>query len=693
MCEACVHLPDSTSDLIGVKPTWSGDLVVIDLQSLHMNPINQPTGVKRVCSSSNTTTKKNADFHPNDSGVSSKSNSSPHTVHTIKHHYVPPSPTRKRHGHSHSVESISGTGESEGRYPSPLPIPPTFGSAGSTTLSTIRHADEFTTPQRKRADTLPSGSTNSCTSDATLTDSSLPSEPKQWTTDQLITYLSTSLYSSSDPDASNTDGVFDWVQECGLTGREWLRLTDRHLAGTSLSDTQISLVLNNSRTLRADSLRSLICVDSNSISSVELSTSSSNTAEDTENPISPPLTSHRSNSVSESFMRRYRDLAHIRVRRRGKVKGLVETWEREVNRQECSSSTEGSVCSEGSVFGSDAGSESEIGEENVVGQEVENAQEHFETSHQGPSSINGSVSPTPLTADTTFIASNPPPPHTSINALDEEEPSIEDLLASSDSLEGVRAWEADLRLGETVKRIPTAGLAHSAIVVLDNPQSSFLTSGEEGADSARAYSVGRNNVRGQNERTVATIYPEDEIPQNTDAVSTIDVGVRACDTFSLAGRLPSEWTEQTTAIRAVEASLASTRAELEILKARLEILEADLAHSEAISLKPCEQPNSNLHQDERQPRKKDAQVSTDDRQLLQPTQDETIRHPELRWTDIVRSVSTGIMTWLYPHSQPITHRNPVNRSGRRKDSLSPLFYVELDLLVGFADLDYGPGRF
>ncbi|KAI5991101.1 hypothetical protein F5J12DRAFT_862029 [Pisolithus orientalis] len=602
------------------------------------------------------------------SGLLSRSNSSPHTVDPVKHHYVPPSPTRKRHGHSHSVESVNGIyNVSEGQYPSPLPVPPTFCvNAGSPTRST------FATPQRKRADTLPSGSTNPCVSvanDATLTDNSLPSEPKQWTTDQLITYLSTSLGSNGDLGVPNTDGVLDWVRECGLTGREWLRLTDRHLAGTSLSDAQISLVLDSSRTLRADSLRRRIWMDSsdavnatssspfhgalyrNSISSTDLSTPSPNTTVDTEIPISPPLTLHRSNSVSESFMRRYRDLAHIRVRRRGKVKGLVETWEGEVNRRGSLSNTEGSICSEGSVSGSDAGSESEVSEEHDVGQAFP----------EEALSTNGSGSPTPSMADTTLIALNPPPPYTSINALDEEEPSIEDLLASSGSLEGARAWEADLRLGETVKRIPTAGPAYPAM-------------GEEKVDSIREAGLEENNDRGGSECPDVTIDPADEGPQNTvpNAISTVCVGVQVGDALSLANRSPSEWADQTDAICAIEASLVSTRAELETFKARLEVLEADLLHSEETSLQPSDEANGNLLQNEETLRKKDAQVSTDDGQLLQQTQDETAPYTELDWRGIVRSVSTGILTWLYPYTQPIRHRDAMNCPKRRKDSLSPV---------------------
>ncbi|KAI6022122.1 hypothetical protein BKA83DRAFT_4275259 [Pisolithus microcarpus] len=634
------------------------------------------------------------------SGLLSGSNSSPLATHTVKHHYVPPSPTRKRHRYSRSLESVDDIGVGEGQYPSPLPIPPSFGIAGSPTHSTVRRVDTFATPQRKRADTLPSGSTTSCTSTASdfaLTDNSLPSEPKEWTTDQLITYLSTSFSSGGDPEVLNTEDVLGWVQERGLTGREWLRLTGRDLAGISLSDAQISLVLNNSRTLHADSLRRHIWGKSdakhpttpspfhvalyrNSISSTDLSASSPDAMEDMEGPISPPLTSPRSNSVSESFVRRYRDLAHIRVRRRGKVKGLVETWEREASRRGSLSSTEGSICSKGSVSGSDTGSEGEVSEANDIDLEVEQVQENSKTFHEETLSVNGSVSPTPSIADTTLIASNPPPPYISINSLDEEEPSIEDLLDSPSSLEGACAWEADLRLGETVKRIPIARPAHPAITVLNN---SFPVSGEEKAYSVPVSSVGGDKGRGKIERTSETPDVDDAVSHNTvpNAVSTVDVGVQVCDTLSLADCSSFDWPNQTDAIRAVEASLASTRAELEIFKARLVVLEADLFHSEAISLQPSNGPDGNMYQDEEQPHQKAVRIPTDGEQLLQQTQDKTTLYTGVSWRGIMHSVPTGIMTWLYSYTQPTARHGPVNCPfKRRKDSRSPVQATALPAL-------------
>ncbi|KIN92818.1 hypothetical protein M404DRAFT_36693 [Pisolithus tinctorius Marx 270] len=94
---------------------------------------------------------------------------------------------------------------------------------------------------------------------------------------------------------------------------------------------------------------------------------------------------------------------------------------------------------------------------NDVGREAENMQESSDVL-----SSNCFISLTPLMAGTTLITSNPPPPYTLINAPNKGEPSVEDLLVSSGFLEDMRAWEAGMRLGKTVKRILTAGPPHPA---------------------------------------------------------------------------------------------------------------------------------------------------------------------------------------------------------------------------------------
>jgi hypothetical protein len=63
----------------------------------------------------------------------------------------------------------------------------------------------------------------------------LPPSPKQWNTDELATYLETSLGSGNNADGAKDNpslvDILDCVRTRGLTGRELLRLTDADLAG------------------------------------------------------------------------------------------------------------------------------------------------------------------------------------------------------------------------------------------------------------------------------------------------------------------------------------------------------------------------------------------------------------------------------------------------------------------------------
>ncbi|KIJ62968.1 hypothetical protein HYDPIDRAFT_30098, partial [Hydnomerulius pinastri MD-312] len=475
-----------------------------------------------------TTSKKHTSIQPNahpyaikttSSALLSRSNSSPHSVHPAKHHYVPPSPTRPRHRHSSSLSSVEGASVNELTRPAPLPAPPSFFSA-SPTRTSFRPGDEATPPRRtRRAETLPPGASNPMTdpiNDA-IFDGDLPSNPKQWNTDQAATYLSTSLRAGGGLDYSSVEDVLECIRERGFTGRELLRLTDADLASTTLSDSQKARLLENSRTLRADVLRGRIYVDSyhskeisdhsediytrsmrsvksspfhndlyrSSISSVDLLLPpSSDLGADL--PPSPAMSLHRTHSVSDASAQRYRDLARIRTRRRGKVKGLVETWERESGR----ASTSGSECSmsEGSVSGSDVESES-----GVEGQVYDTA-----PPNESPSPLESS---SPM-ADSTIILRNPPPPYTSVGAQDEEEPSMEELLASSASVQGARAWEQDIGLGETVKRIPIASV--SPETTLFNPvvvPETGAVAGQKGSVRSKRSGEGGTGSRGRNARS------------------------------------------------------------------------------------------------------------------------------------------------------------------------------------------------
>lgn len=114
------------------------------------------------------------------SAVLSRSNSSPHSAHSVKHRYVPPSPTRPRHRHTSSVSSIDIP------QPPPLPIPP---SVSSTRAPFSRN-------------------------------------PKQWSADDVASYIATSLQEDNEFSTIDQEHLLYAIKEQAITGRDFLRLTD-----------------------------------------------------------------------------------------------------------------------------------------------------------------------------------------------------------------------------------------------------------------------------------------------------------------------------------------------------------------------------------------------------------------------------------------------------------------------------------
>lgn len=159
------------------------------------------------------------------SALLSWSNSSPsHSVQPVKHHYVPPSPTRARRGDA-SRDMSHRVGGNDMPHPPPLPTPPTVFSGS---CSSFASTEVFSAPQRKRAETLPSGTVNSFmhTDDPSIRDGDLSSNPEEWTMEQLLTHLSTSFTMEKDTEMSSAGVMLDWVRKRGFTGWQWLRLTD-----------------------------------------------------------------------------------------------------------------------------------------------------------------------------------------------------------------------------------------------------------------------------------------------------------------------------------------------------------------------------------------------------------------------------------------------------------------------------------
>ena len=505
---------------------------------------------------------------------------------------------------------------------------------------------------------------------------------------------------------------------------------------TSLSDVQRAQLLERSRILRADVLRGRIYVDSYhshevsdnsndiysgparsstpfhsirgaSVSADDLRLLHDNTREgDRALPPSPARSLHRSNSVSDASAQRYRDLARMRMRRRGRVKGLVETWER--------TSTSGSECSaseEGSMSGSEAESESEIGRgsESISDtrrspkspSDLPSAQ-HDEPLHDTCSSVmDSAVDPQQLPLLT------PPPPYTHMyTALgvvgdEEEEPSIEELLASSSGipLRGARAWEADFGLGETVKRIPVSASADagSASPSVTKPDASRHLQDDDQrtrGDSVRSKGSGirrstgskGNNAKTQ-KRVVTAIFtgsPSDDASEKGDEMQ---LGARDCHANgrndvvrAMAQASSGLQNDPDSALRALEESIAVTRAQLEAFELRLEVVEADTARQEAMLTQAPFSDSHHFSEFEFRQRRSDASEqagaeiteSRSNETLVEAVRNRDVleRRETVSLTDVARTIVARAMGWLFPYGHlglrvPEDHHGFRGRSGSR----------------------------
>ncbi|KAG2363811.1 hypothetical protein BDR07DRAFT_1608582 [Suillus spraguei] len=613
------------------------------------------------------------------SAVLSRSNSSPHSPPSVKHHYVPPSPTRPRHRHTSSLSSLEGVSVNEISRPSPLPVPPSFYSVSPTCVSFSLSNDAMPTRRLKRADTLPSSASLSALSDEAITEGNkLPRNPKHWSTDDLVLHLATSLRADSALSTEDQGHLLCAIKEQNITGRNFLRLTDADLANLSLTPRQRLYLLEASRALRADVLRGRIWVDPHptnvSAYSKDVYTRSMcnsdplfnselyNFSTSSVDLILPPsasigadgvsVTLNRYNSVSDSSAQRYRDLASMRDRRRGQVKGLVDTWERERG---------AASGSEGSMSGSDADSDSDI------------------------PSIESSLPP--ALSNSTISLINPPPPYTSLKEI-KDEPTIEELLTSSGPIKGARAWEEDYGLGETVKRIPASvpvpfPLASSsprvAAAVEINPGSNRAS---VECDLSKFSDLG--NGRGNTQKRIVTAIftggsdkmvsasdsiPVDDVPQGdlgpgevVNIFNATELEVTAAESAEVIYLVPDQVgapSDDDNTIAVLEVSIASTRAQLEAFRARLEIVEAQIAAQESVNhayLRP-EQAGQPL----------DARQPTDHSYIRDPLpvpDSMAISGYHLGLRSFTRSIIARTMGWLYPYSHPGAHPRPEGEATR-----------------------------
>lgn len=457
------------------------------------------------------------------------------------------------------------------------------------------------------------------------------------------------------------------------------------ISSLSLTTTQRLYLLRASRALRADVLRGRMLVDSyhskdisvrskdvysrsirgsshpfnsdlynSSASSVDLLLPSSTAlGADGELPPSPPMTLNPSNSVLDSSAQRYRDLAHMRIRRRGKVKGLVETWERE----------RGAVSgSEGSMSGSDAESDSDI------------------PSTESPQLSNSTTSP-----------SNLQPPYTSF-MVNEDEPTIEDLLTSFGPIEGARAWEEDCGLGETVKRIPTSALAplpsaHKGVAAFEIDAESTEYSFDRHPSKLSVSGIGRANKQkrvvtaiftGSSDRrmdTASETKPVNEVPPtNTDLGEVIDIHddpeieIAAVESVALyedgfiAKQVALPPSDDDAIIAALEASIENIREQLETFRVRLEVVEAQITTQEAANQAQLHPEYALRPLDEHQPNPSVIRARVPD------TDDFIFVDYNLGLKHFARSIIARTMGWIYPYSHPIAHPRSDAKAPRSREA-------------------------
>ncbi|KAI9454783.1 hypothetical protein BJY52DRAFT_1283141 [Lactarius psammicola] len=473
-------------------------------------------------------------------GILSRSNSSGHNT-PSRYFYTPPtgtpspSPTKPKpeyRGHRHSA---SLTGELPLPFPSPLASP---------AHSHRSQSEDDVSLRRQRADTLPTYLAN-IDDVSTEPEEDLPHNPKTWTPSQLSVYLTTALRVRSGarlPERVARD-ITSWVRREAVTGRAFLRWTDEDLKALGVNTLWRGALLTAARNLRQNMLRGRIWGTPTSEPEQEESPSLSYAFPAS----SPDLTLADANVDADTGRVRWNTNAN------GRVRGMVDKWERESASSRSSSRSSSHRRSE-SDGRSELGSDADI---------------------DTVPTTNDAVSPTPPL----------PFPSKDSAAVDDatEEPSIEDLLAAASASSGADG-RLDLDIGTTMRRVDAV---HDTVVPRRDGSGSGSSNGI-GAGSVRSFGSRRNGGDGSNNgsqrarRTVVDIFAD---PVDVDPLSaaTANAGVQV-DARRPAeiedGRAVEEEAEAGAEAeleareRALEDEMRGTRALLEEFRRRLEEVEA-----------------------------------------------------------------------------------------------------------------------
>ncbi|KAL1742239.1 hypothetical protein HDZ31DRAFT_75630 [Schizophyllum fasciatum] len=392
-------------------------------------------------------------------GILSRSNSSPQhppSHYKSSHHYVPAAPKKSErptrvHGHRYSRSLTSDS-------PRPLPAPPVSDSEDNVSIKGVARSE--TAPV---AQVVP----QSPLTPSQLLPDDLPPNPKLWTPSQLATYLSTALRVKSGdalqlPKPVAKD-IAQFVRDSKITGKAFVRITESDLEAHDISKPWCAALLAASRNLRQNVLKGRIWGFGNDSASGE----SENDDEDTPNkrrrsvststsiqqpnPFDSDLYSSASSSSSLDLSTNSATRGHYR---NGRVKGMIASFERSgsidegrPNRRERSDSTASSV---------DSLPEEPLDEMYLTQRPLPTPPATMKLNSPG----NGRALPMPPSIAPS-IASDTEGYETaaSVAHLDEDEPTMEELLSASGDMTGRRpyggyAWENAHDTLVTMKRVP-----------------------------------------------------------------------------------------------------------------------------------------------------------------------------------------------------------------------------------------------
>ncbi|KAK0199402.1 hypothetical protein DFS33DRAFT_230453 [Desarmillaria ectypa] len=489
----------------------------------------------------------------------SNSNASPPQQSTA-YHYVPsPSPSPSS---SNSASKLNGRGHRYSRslssdLPRPLPIPPPSPSRSTGDVFSDSMSEGSPSRKPKRSETLPTPPGVGPRRLPALDD--LPTNPKSWTPSQLSLYLSTTLKVRSGETlqlpAPVAQDIAAFVRESRITGRSFLRMKEEDLEQFQINKLWRSALLSASRSLRQNVLKGRIWGFGNGIDGSPYSV----VAESDDNHTPNGHLRRRSSSLSEThssnpfvngsassedlenndtpIRRCLKGKAFGGRYRNGRVKGMVETFERSNSVDEGLSDSHLRRERSGSNASTSSGS----------------------SIYETADSAHATLKPRPLPAT---------PSDSSLSiSPSEEEPSIEELLANS--------------------------YLSSVPLLTERGDNSSLTERPKkrrgGAIGVHAWEAEAEDNDGDGEDgiqrvTVKRILPvpgttmEDLFTLGPIAKTNIDFSVESLP----KGPTPAVDANARTRIEELEKDLETTKQLIERLKARLEVVEKKVENMEVV---------------------------------------------------------------------------------------------------------------